>query len=69
MALDPVGSPDAIVADARANGILWVNSAVRGATSLVRLRSSMRTEFLSRFRIGNELNTFVVGGGATLCAG
>jgi hypothetical protein len=60
------GTPDAIVADARANGILWVNAAGNEAQhhwsgAFVDANLNGYQDFAP----GNELNTFVVASGAS----
>jgi subtilisin family serine protease len=65
----PAGTPDAIVADARANGVLWVNSAGNqaqrhwGGTF-----ASADADGVHEFAPGDELDDILVAGGGTVCA-
>ena len=63
------GSPDAIAGSARANGILWVNAAGNEAE---RHWSGTFADGNGNgyhdFAPNNDLNTFVIAGGATACA-
>ena len=62
------GTPDALVADARANGILWVNAAGNEAQSHWRgpFYDPGADDFLD-FATNDELNEFIVGAGKTAC--
>jgi hypothetical protein len=62
-------SPDAIVSSARAGGILWINAAGNAAQyhwsgTFVDANANGYHDFAP----GSELDTFVVGSGATVCA-
>jgi subtilisin family serine protease len=64
-ASDPV---DAIVADARANGILWVNSAGNDAqTHWSGTYADTNGDTFTEFAPGNEGNFFVAPAGGTFC--
>ena len=62
-----LGSPDATVADARANGILWVNSA--GNSAQIHWSGTYVDDGsgLNLFSVGTNVNQFTLTGGATAC--
>jgi serine protease inhibitor ecotin len=64
------GTPDAIVANARANGILWVNGAGNHATAhwSGTFVDSADLDRYHEFAPANELNQFSLASGATMCA-
>lgn len=66
----PAGTPDAVVADARAAGILWVNAAGNEALNHWggTYDDPARTGFTSFSPSGDVTNTVRLPGGVTLCA-
>jgi hypothetical protein len=61
-------SPDGIVADARANGILWVNAAGnRAQQHWSGVFADANSNFFHDFATGDEVNDFVLGAGSNVC--
>ena len=66
--LGPAGTPDAIAADARANGILWINAAGNDARShWSGVFTSADRDPFNDFAPGDELNAVVVPNGNVVC--
>ena len=63
------GTPDAIVADAASEGILWVNSAGNAAQTHYQGRfADTNADAFHEFAVGDQANEVVIGNGQTGCA-